>query len=163
MYNEVFKFEQSKNFVFFYGGIFSQWYISPFTVEGIRYNCAEQYMMYNKAVLFNDFQIAKRILEVNDPKMQKALGRQVQDFNPKVWDKKAYSIVLEGNIAKFKANRVIRTVMKGTTGDFVECSPYDRIWGVGLGMDHPDRLYPIRWKGKNLLGKALTQTRKELE
>jgi len=28
---------------------FSQWYSAQFTVDDIQYNCAEQYMMYQKA------------------------------------------------------------------------------------------------------------------
>ena len=41
-----------EEFTFFYTGdstVFSQWYLTKFTVDGIEYNCAEQYMMYQKA------------------------------------------------------------------------------------------------------------------
>ena len=32
-------------------GVFSNWYLSDFTVDGIKYSSMEQYMMYEKAVI----------------------------------------------------------------------------------------------------------------
>ena len=48
-----FPFAEEKKTIFFFHeneeyGCFSQWYHSPFTVEGIRYSTAEQYMMAKK-------------------------------------------------------------------------------------------------------------------
>ena len=40
----------------FWDGPFSQWASSPFRNEYGNFNCAEQYMMYRKALLFNDFE-----------------------------------------------------------------------------------------------------------
>ena len=44
----------SEKFTFFWHGPFSQWYRQDFVVEGVTYNCAEQYMMAAKAKLFED-------------------------------------------------------------------------------------------------------------
>ena len=40
-----------KKFTFFWksGSPFSQWHPSKFTVDGVPFGCAEQYMMYQKA------------------------------------------------------------------------------------------------------------------
>lgn len=48
-------------------GVFSQWYPSPFVVEGIRYETAEQYMMAKKALLAEDFDTYRRIMAEPDP------------------------------------------------------------------------------------------------
>jgi predicted NAD-dependent protein-ADP-ribosyltransferase YbiA (DUF1768 family) len=32
----------------------SQWYIAPFVIDNITYNCCEKYMMAEKARFFND-------------------------------------------------------------------------------------------------------------
>jgi len=37
--------------------------------------------------------------------------------------------------------------------------PYDTIWGVGLGEHHPDITDKSKWRGQNLLGKALMKVR----
>lgn len=43
--------ESGEEFSFFYGNksAFSQWHKAKFTVDGTEYNCAEQYMMHQKA------------------------------------------------------------------------------------------------------------------
>jgi len=43
--------EETEKFTFFWqaDSLFSQWYGCKFTVDGVEYNCAEQYMMHQKA------------------------------------------------------------------------------------------------------------------
>lgn len=43
--------ESDERFTFFFGAEspFSQWHPATFTVAGVKYNCAEQYMMHQKA------------------------------------------------------------------------------------------------------------------
>lgn len=43
-----------------------------------------------------------------------------------------------------------------------EASPYDRIWGIRLAADDPLAMDPKKWKGENLLGFALMETRDHL-
>ncbi len=40
-----------EKFTFFFGRdtVFSQWHRTAFTVDGVQYGCAEQYMMHQKA------------------------------------------------------------------------------------------------------------------
>ena len=35
-------------------GYLSNWYLSPFTLDGVTFSSMEQYMMYCKAVCFGD-------------------------------------------------------------------------------------------------------------
>lgn len=58
-------------------------------------------MMYHKALLFTDTDIASKILREPEPKKQKALGRKVKGFNHKIWDEQKEAIVEEGNWWKF--------------------------------------------------------------
>ena len=55
---------------------------------------------YQTPVLFKDKEMAAKILASRDPKEQKAMGRQVKDFDPKVWGDNCKDIVKRGNIAK---------------------------------------------------------------
>lgn len=147
----------------FYGGPFSQWAKSTFTIAGIRFNTAEQWMMYNKALCFNDIQSANAIHSSNDPREQKALGRQVKNFDDATWMKVAYDIVVEGNLAKFDQNPKFAEYLKATEGMIiVEASPYDRRWGIGLSETDPRSLDESQWQGENLLGKAIMDVRMEM-
>jgi ribA/ribD-fused uncharacterized protein len=142
---------------------FSHWYRSEFVVEGVRYVCAEQYMMYGKARLFGDEEVGQRILEAGTPREHKALGRQVRGFDGKVWERERERIVYEGSYAKFTQSTELLEALLATAGtELVEASPYDRIWGVGLSESDPRIQDPAQWRGLNLLGQVLTRLREEL-
>jgi len=138
----------------------SQWYVCSFVINDIEYKSAEHYMMAQKAKLFGDNDILKKILNACTPKEAKELGRKVQNFNAETWDSKAYNIVVEGNFEKFRQNENLKNFLLSTNKDIiVEASPYDKIWGIGLAQDDPRAQDPLSWKGKNYLGFALMQVR----
>ena len=142
---------------------FSNWYMAGFEVDGIRFNCSEQYMMYGKAKLFNDEEMATKILDAKQPGKQKALGRQVRNFRKERWDENAKSIVYRANEAKFMQNEnLLKYLLKTRGTTLVEASPVDRIWGIGLTEDDPRAKNRIQWRGKNWLGEVLTQLREDL-
>jgi len=152
-------------FTFFFreASPFSQWYACRFVVDGVTFRCAEQYMMYGKALLFGDKEIGAEILVAEHPKTQKALGRKVKDFDQGVWERERMRIVKAGNRAKFTQNEELLATLLATKGTtLVEASPFDRIWGIGLAATDPRAQDPKQWKGRNLLGYVLTELRDEL-
>ena len=64
---------------------FSQWTPSPFAVDLVEYNCAEQIMMASKFRLFGDYTTLSAILASDDPREKKRLGRQVRHFDHDLW------------------------------------------------------------------------------
>lgn len=152
-------------FTFFFteASPFSQWYRCSFTASEVTFNCAEQYMMHGKAVLFGDAEVAAQIIATAHPKQQKALGRKVKNFDDKVWKREREAIVLAGSRLKYTQNPELKELLLATAGtELVEASPYDRIWGIGLSAKDPRAQDPATWKGQNLLGKILTKLREEL-
>ena len=162
-----------KEYVFFWGHtgkdnvlgkeVFSQWYPTSFQADGRIFSSTEQWMMFQKAVLFADTEIAYQILRESNPAKVKELGRKVSNFDAAKWDKYKYAIVLKGNYLKFTQNRDLLKVMlsfKGKT--FVEASPYDKVWGIGLKANDKRALDEKQWQGENLLGKALTKIAEDL-
>lgn len=134
-----------------------------FTINGLTYCCTEQYMMHQKALLFNDTETAAKILATRSPKDHQELGRKVKNFNQSFWDQHKEKIVYDGNYARFSQSKDCRDLLFSTAPKIlVESSPYDRVWGVGLGQDDPRILDETKWRGQNLLGKILTKVRDEL-
>ena len=142
---------------------FSQWYRSRFEALGHTFNCAEQYMMFGKAQLFGDVEVAQEILAADHPRTHKALGRKVRGFDDARWRREREGIVHAGNRAKFGQSPELRAALLATAGTtLVEASPYDRIWGIGLAATDPRAQDPTQWRGQNLLGQILTRLRDEL-
>lgn len=142
---------------------FSQWWQSPFDVDGVTYATAEHWMMANKANLFGDLEMIDRILNANSPFDAKKLGREVKNFDPKIWGEKCSDIVCEGNYYKFSQHLSLKQFLLNTGNSvLVEASPRDRIWGIGMGQDNEDAKNPLMWRGENLLGFALMEVRDKL-
>jgi ribA/ribD-fused uncharacterized protein len=141
----------------------SQWWPSPFTVGGVTFATAEHYMMWHKATLFGDTDIASRVLDVRHPNEAKTLGRTVKGFDEDRWVAARYDIVVAGSVAKFGQNPDLKAFLLGT-GErvLVEASPLDRVWGIGLAADDPRASNPDQWQGLNLLGQALMEAREVL-
>jgi len=143
---------------------FSQWWISPFVVEGITYKTAEHWMMAKKAELFNDQEILEKIIQANSPAQAKKLGREVRNYVDSLWLENRYEIVKQGNFHKFSQNPDLKEFLINTKERIlVEASPVDSIWGIGMATDHKDINNPEKWRGLNLLGFALMEVRDELK
>lgn len=144
-------------------GYLSNWYLSDFTVDEIAFSSMEQYMMYQKAIVFDDKEIAEYILATSDVAEIKALGRNVSNYDDTVWSGVRQIIIYRGLLEKFRQNKELEHQLL-ETGDAVlaECAVRDRIWGIGLNMRDNDRLDIKKWKGQNLLGFALMEVRKYL-
>jgi len=161
-------------FLFFWGhqpqrdgsigaGCLSQWWPSPFDVDGRRFATAEHFMMWSKAMHFGDEARAAKILATEHPNVAKPLGRKVSPFDEAAWERERFGIVVAGSIAKFSQHADLRAFLV-TTGNrvLVEASPVDRVWGIGLAASDPAAGDPARWRGSNLLGFALMQARHHL-
>jgi len=155
---------QNDKYFFFWKHRLSQWHIVNFTAGSYTYNCCEQYMMHLKAVLMRDPETAAEIMNEKNPYNHQTLGRKIKNFNQEVWDMNKYSVVLTGNRARFTQSAECRELLLAT-GDkiLVEASPYDKVWGIAMGVNDPDILDETKWRGQNLLGKVLTQVREELK
>lgn len=159
--------------VLFWGDWPSNWYPAEFDaetkidgkLEKHHFYNTEQYFMFIKAVIFGDKEIAEKILKTKNPRKAKELGRIVRNYDDKVWNDIRYKIMVDANKAKYSQNEELKKLI---TSDefkgkgFVECSPVDRIWGIGLGENDALADDETKWKGQNLLGKSLDEVREWL-
>ena len=166
--------EARVKFVFFWGhkktvdhmtkACLSQWFPAAFTDEkGRQYPAAEHYMMVAKAELFGHDDLVPDILATNDPGKAKALGREVEGFDQKVWNQQRVAIVREANYLKFSQNEDMGSFLKATDGRvLVEASPRDAVWGIGIDEHHEHVENAAYWPGLGLLGFCLMSVRDRL-
>uniref|UniRef100_A0A914Z3I5 NADAR domain-containing protein n=1 Tax=Panagrolaimus superbus TaxID=310955 RepID=A0A914Z3I5_9BILA len=93
----------------------------------------------------------------------KRYGKQVKDFDEEKWKKVSLQVMQNGCYHKFTQNEILRYELFRTLGTFVEASPMDTYWGVGLSMDNENIRNPKKWRGENLLGYILTTLRDDLK
>lgn len=151
-------------YTFFYKDKIAQWNMTNFIDDSnLTYCCAEQYMMAQKALLFEDIESYNKIMNSNSPKEIQELGRKISNFDSEIWDNHKIHIVYKGNYFKFTQNKELFDILFSTRGTtLVEVSPIDKIWGIGLDINNPDIYDSTKWLGENLLGQILTKLRDNL-
>lgn len=156
--------KETDDFYLFWRHQFGQWTKREFVdIDGVIYNCCEQYMMAKKAQLFNDQVTLNKIMQTDSAKEQQALGREVQNFEPQKWDKHKYGIVWFANYLKFTQHDDLAVRLLATENKILaEASPYDLVWGIGFEAEDDEALHIECWRGQNLLGKALMSVRDAL-
>lgn len=139
---------------------FSNFHPAPFVVDGIEYPTSEHWVMAAKARLFGDIEHEQMAISAPTPKAAKAAGRKVRGFDQAIWNSEKRRIMFEGVLAKFTP----RPDVLLATGNriLVEASPFDRIWGAGIGATDPRINNPAQWPGQNLLGFILMDAREFL-
>ena len=158
-------------FVYFYQNTpLSNWWASNPRIpyDGHDFASSEALYMYLKARGLGDDKVANEILALDDNAKltdrqrfakAKSLGKKCK-FNKYVFFANREQWMYTALSAKFEVDEEFRSVLmseeyRGLT--FVEASPRDVNWGIGLSVS---AAYEGKaWKGKNLLGKLLTQLR----
>lgn len=144
-------------------GYMSNWYPCTFQFGKYTYSSSEQFMMAQKAALFRDYDTFFKILDTTDQGKIKRLGKQVSNYNDAVWDRLRGPMMRRGLRAKFQQNPELMEQLLATGNDILaECSPSDKIWGIGLAVDDKRIQNLEKWKGRNLLGTVLMQVRSDL-
>lgn len=141
-------------------GCLSNWWPCSFALDGRVWSSTEQWMMFEKARLFEDRDRMQAIADTTDPGRIKSLGREVRPFGEVSWAARRYEVMLRGLKAKFSQDNALAAFLR-STGDSVlaEASPTDRVWGIGRRESDPGADDPRQWRGANLLGFALIEVR----
>lgn len=144
-------------------GYLSNWYLSSFVLDGIKFSSNEQYIMYQKCKTFGDEVSAKAVLDTDDTEEQQKIGRKAKGYIPSVWSGLRQMVAVRGLMAKFSQNEELKKKLLDT-GDayLVECAGSDKVWACGIRLNDDDRFYADRWSGSNILGFALMEVRERL-
>lgn len=151
----------TKDLYLFWRNDFGQWAKRSFCdIDGTVYNCAEQYMMAKKAILFGDIETHRLIMAANEAKEHQQLGRKIQGFDHRLWDVHKIGIVWSANFLKFNQHDDLKQRLIDTGNRIIaEATPTDCIWGIGFSPDQAEALDVKQWRGTNLLGVILMSLR----
>ena len=144
----------------------SNFHPANFTVNGVHYTSSEQFIQHTKALLFNDYATAKKIINATNAMECKELSCEILNFEKTTWEENAKSKCKPGIFQKFYQNSCLRDVLIHCTGDkqIIE-SAKDKFWGTGIPLQDDDCLNPRKWlsRGPGIMGEILTEIREELQ
>ncbi|MBR5057272.1 MAG: NADAR family protein [Clostridiales bacterium] len=145
-------------------GCFCNWYPAEFDYAGRHYLHSEQFMMYQKVMMFGQTALGDEIMRTADPEQCKILGREFFDgFDAALWKRTRFVVVKRGIRAKFSQNpSMMETLLATGNAILAECSPRDKDWGILLSTSDPEVQDITKWRGENLLGQVLMEVREEL-
>lgn len=138
------------------------WHSLPFSRDIFDYLYIGQYIIAEKAQVFENDELAKQITKTADPQQIMALDKQIKNFNPVIWDKVKYSVALNAYYYKFSQHQALRDFLLSTDDKIlVFADPTDDVWGIGATQNH-NICDILAWRGENLLGFSLMEVRDEL-
>ncbi len=154
--------------------VLSHWYRgNPIFINGRKYDTVEQYIMSERALMFNDYGSYKLIMDEPDPSKCKKYGRNIQNFDEQSWSKVFREIIFRGSVAKALSDKRFADALVAT-GDsvLIEASPFDDVYGAGLRKDQlfsedgtliipPEewRAYKSERQSQNIMGFVLMSVR----
>jgi ribA/ribD-fused uncharacterized protein len=94
---------------------FGNYYQAPIMIDGIQFNCVEQYYQYTKCQ--NNTILQKKIMGEMIGKEMWKLGQKCE--LPKGWDEYKFDVMEKGMCAMIAQNKNLGDVLKKTTGKII--------------------------------------------
>lgn len=117
---------------------FSNHFHSPFTLEGIKFVCIEQYLATHKAFLAGDKDLARQAMESQDPADHKVILNKLRSAASKEWKEKAPEYILAAVKAKFTQNPALKKFLIDSHPLQIGEASKDNFWGIGLSLENQD-------------------------
>ncbi len=112
----------------------SPWYQGePIYINGRKYLTAIQYISSEKALLFNDFNSYKKIMNESDPAVCQRLGDSIKNYDDSVWKNSYREILFNANVGKFLSDKKFADALLSTDDTvLIHANPNDDIYGAGI-------------------------------
>lgn len=132
-------------------------------LEGEVFHSIGQYLYWKKATVLNDTETAEKLLQCVTEEEVKFFGYDIKNQESREWDAVQYSS-LKRFLLEVVRDKVVtpRFTMysKGTL--FVYSNKLDKEYGTGLDITDKGNESPDTWEGRNLLGRAWSEVRREM-
>ncbi len=143
--------------------ILSNFRWAPINVGGQLFLHNEQFIQYQKSMLFRDQLTAARIMEESNPFEVKKLGYKVQGFKRDVWERNLDKVAYECNKVKFDVHFDMANYLLSTYPKELAEASEEEPWGCGVALKNDDILNRDKWLRKNgVMGDTLMIIRQEL-
>ena len=143
--------KENDTYIAFHGELspYSNFHHSKFTVNNHMYHSSEQWIKFQKAMLFGDSMTVNQTLASSTPYKAKQLSYNINGFDTQWWRTDSYDICLGGITEKFLQNPPkILQMLKATKPKMLVEATLDKQWGTGVQLRDPNALTPEKWYSK---------------
>ena len=137
---------------------YSNFHHSPFEINSQQFHSAEQWIQYQKALMFGDSYMANRILLADTPMECKRLSYKINGVDREKWQSDGY----EGGVCeKFIQNQPLLQLLKTMSPKILAEATTDRLWGTGIALWDSCALQTDKWHSSGWLSCMLMTIRDE--
>ena len=140
---------------------FSNFHPCKFTINHQTFSSSEQFIQYQKALMFGDSVTADQILTCDNANEAKCLGYHIAGFDMKRWINDGYSLCYDGIHAKFTQNRNLLMMLKSMAPKVLVEAILDHMWGTRISLRDHQALNPDKWHNKGWMSTMLMGIRDE--
>lgn len=142
---------------------FSNFHQSDFSDDGRVFSSVEQYVVFQKATLFNDDDATEAVMKLSDPVKIKVRGKRIKNYDHKIWLEARVGIMKKALHCKFsQCNSLKQKLSETGRKTLIEANKYDKFWGGGISLRDLQPNTVDQLPGRNTLGKLLMELRTEL-
>ena len=126
--------KENDQYIAFHGEMspYSNFHRSLFMLNNHQFHSSEQWIQYQKVMLFGDSYTANQILACSTPLEAKRLGFQVNGFETHKWKEEGYDLCKDGINTKFHQNPPLLQMLKTTSSKTLVEASLDKQWGTGI-------------------------------
>lgn len=119
---------------------FSNHFPSPFTRDGLRFSCIEQYLAVQKAHIADNKDLAREAMGSSDPADHKVVLNKLRSEVSSQWKTQAPQLIKTAVTAKFSQNPQLTKFLLDSHPLQIGEASRDTFWGIGLSLESPDAL-----------------------
>ena len=153
------------NTIAFHGELspYSNFHPSPFIIGEHSFHSTEQWIQYQKSLMFGDSYTANLILQTDSAIEAKRLSHKITGVDHTKWKLDGYEKCVTGIMAKFDQNPFLKLMLLSTKPKLLVEASTDKLWGTGVGLRDTNVLKRNSWTGQGWLSKMLHQIRDDTE
>ena len=121
--------KSNDNVIVFFGELnpLSNFHDGSFEWNDVQFHSSEQFIQYQKAILFKDIKTADLIMKCSTALERKQIATNVVNFNNDEWNSKAKELCKLGIKCKFQQNRSLASALLNTGDKYLVESCYDKV------------------------------------
>ena len=111
---------------------YSNFHPSPFTINNETFHSAEQWIQYQKFLMFWDSYTANLVLKCETPLKAKCLSYRVKGVDYNHWKEDGFDVCPDGLQEKFNQNPLLMSMLKSTKPKLLVEASTNKLWGTGI-------------------------------